>query len=98
MYKQLKLIITRPAYNDMQQIFEYVAQDNKVAATKLLEIFEHQFENIMTFPNSGFKPEFASKDIRICVVAKHYQIVYTIKQNILFIQRVLTGYQDIFAI
>ena len=37
---KLKLIITRPAYNDMQHIFEYIAKDNKLAASKLLNHFE----------------------------------------------------------
>lgn len=53
-----KLIITRPAYNDMQNIFEYIAQDNKLAAMKLLSVFEEK----------------------------------------LYIQRILTGYQDIFKV
>ena len=51
----LKLTITRPAYNDMQQIFDFIAQDNITAASDLLETFERQFKNIMLFPNCGFK-------------------------------------------
>ena len=93
---KLKLIITRPAYNDMQNIFEYIAQDNRVAAMKLLSLFEEKFNNILDFPNIGYKPKFLSKDIRVCIVAKHYQIVYTNNNRNLYIQRILTGYQDIF--
>ena len=91
----LKLIITRPAYEDMQNIFEYIAQDNKVAAKKLLEIFKDKFNSITKFPRIGYKPEFTKRDIRICIVAKHYQIVYSIINKKIYIQRVLTGYQDI---
>lgn len=91
----LKLIITRPAYNDMQQIFEYIAKDNKIAAAKLLDIFEQSFDRILTFPNCGFKPTFSNKNIKVFIVAKHYQIVYTIKDNNLYVQRILTGYQNI---
>ena len=100
MPNNLKLIITRPAYNDMQHIFDYVAQDNIIAASKLLKIFEKQFENIMLFPNSGFKSKkYFKRDVRICVAAKHYEIVYSVKGNkILYIHRILTGYQDIFDI
>lgn len=39
----------------MQQIFEYIAKDNIIAASKLLEDFENQFKNLLIFPNSGFK-------------------------------------------
>ena len=91
----LTLLITRPAYNYMQKIFEYIAQDNKVAASKLLHLFEKHFDYILSFPNSGFKPRFSNKDVRVCIVAKHYQIVYFVKGNNLFIQRILTGYQNI---
>ena len=91
----LKLIITRPAYEDMQNIFEYIAQDNKIAAKKLLEIFKDKFNNITKFPKIGYKPKFSKRNIRICIVAKHYQIVYSKINEKIFIQRVLTGYQDI---
>ena len=95
----LKLIITRPAYNDMKQIFDFIAQDNIVAASNLLETFERQFKNIMSFPNSGFKSKkYFKRDVRVCIVAKHYQIFYYVKDNQLYIQRILTGYQDIFYI
>ena len=62
----------------MQNIFEYIAQDNKLAAMKLLSLFEEKFNHIIDFPNIGFKPRFFSKDVRVCIAAKHYQIVYTI--------------------
>ncbi len=93
-----ELVITRPAYNDMQHIFEYIAKDNKIAASKLLNLFEEKFDNIMNFPNIGYKPKFLSKNIRVCIVAKHYQIVYTVSNEKLYIQRILTEYQDIFNI
>ena len=96
MSHNLKLIITRPAYNDMQQIFDFIAQDNISATSNLLETFEKQFENIMLFPNSGFEcKKYFKRDVRVCVVAKHYQIFYYIKDNKLFIQRIMTGYQEI---
>ena len=49
-----ELVITRPAYNDMQNIFEYISKDNKIAASKLLNLFEEKFDNIM---NCNFSPQ-----------------------------------------
>ena len=95
---KLKIIITRPAYNDMQNILEYISQDNKLAASKLLDLFEEKFENIVCFRNIGYKTNFLSNNTRVCIVAKHYQIVYTTDNKNLYIQRILTGYQDIFNI
>jgi len=94
----LKLIITQPAYNDMLDIFEYIAQDNRTAASKLLNVFEDKFKCITAFPNMGYNPGYLPEGIQICIAAKHYQIVYTIKDEYLYILRVLTGYQDICSI
>ena len=94
----LKLVITTPAYKDIQQIFEYISKDNKTAAAELLTLFEKKFEHILMFPNSGFKPRFSDKDIKVCMVAKHYQIVYAVQNENLYVQRVLTGYQNICSI
>ncbi len=51
------------------------------------------------FPKSGFKrPGFIKRDVRIFVIAKHYQIIYTTKNESLYILRVLSGFQDIMSI
>lgn len=95
MPNNIKLIITIPAHQDMLKIFEYIASNNEDAAEKLLNIFDKNFESLLAFPNRGFKSKFFSRDVRICIVAKHYQIVYTFSNDKLYILRILTGYQDI---
>ena len=42
------------------------------------------------------KSNFVIRDVRECIAAKHYQIIYHIKNNTIYILRVLTGYQDLF--
>lgn len=50
------------------------------------------------FPKSGvIKSKLVIRDVRCAIVAERYQIIYYIKNNILYIQRVLTGYQDIIS-
>ena len=49
-----KLIVTEPAFNDINHIFEYIAQDNPAAARKLVEDFKQRFDILVKFPNSGF--------------------------------------------
>ena len=95
----LILEITDSAIEDMSDIFSYIAQDNKEAAKELVSLFYKTFDNLLLFPNSGYKSKkYFKRDVRICIVAKHYQIFYYVKDHQLFIHRILTGYQDIFDI
>ncbi len=93
----LNIVVTLNAEIDMQNIFAFIAKDNILKATELIDIFEKKFELLAEFPNIGFrKSYFLKRNVRECVVAKHYQIIYHVKGNTLYIQRILTGYQDIF--
>ena len=90
-----KLILTKPALNDINQIFEYIAKDNPTTANNLVDTFEQKFDMLSKFLNSGFKPAPAKSDIRVCIVAKNYQIVYQINDEFIVIARILTRYQDV---
>ncbi len=93
---KLEIIVTPSAEDDMQKIFDFIAQDNISKAIEMIDIFEKKFDTLAMFPRSGFiKSKLILRDVRCAVVAEHYQIIYFIKDNILYIQRVLTGYQDI---
>lgn len=92
-----KIIVTNSAEIDMQNIFDYIASDNINKAIEMINVFENKFNTIAKFPNSGFRKScFTKRDVRECVVAKHYQIIYYVKNDTIYIQRVLTGYQNIF--
>ncbi len=93
----LNIIITTAAEVDMQNIFDFIAQDNVAKAIEMIDLFEKKFNTLALFPKSGFrKSNFVRRDVRECIVAKHYQIIYYVKDDILYILRVLTGYQDFF--
>lgn len=93
---KLKIIVTPSAEEDMQNIFDFIAQDNVSKAIEMIDIFEKKFNTLALFPKSGFiKSKLIVREVRCAVVAEHYQIIYFIKDNVLYIQRVLTGYQDI---
>ena len=93
---KLEIIVTPSAEEDMQNIFDFIAQDNASKAIEMIDIFEKKFDTLAMFPKSGFiKSKLIVRDVRCAVVAEHYQIIYFIKDNVLYIQRVLTGYQDI---
>lgn len=93
---KLEIIVTPSAEEDMQNIFDFIAQDNISKAIEMIDIFEKKFDTLAMFPKSGFiKSKLIVRDVRCAVVAEHYQIIYFINDNVLYIQRVLTGYQDI---
>ena len=93
----LNIKITSSAEADMQNIFDFIAKDNISKAKELIDVFEEKFKILAMFPNSGFRKSYLTKrDIREYIVAKHYQIIYYKKENTLYIQRILTGYQDFF--
>ena len=93
---KLEIIVTPSAEEDMQNIFDFIARDNISKAIEMIDIFEKKFDTLAMFLKSGFiKSKFIVKDVRCAVIAEHYQIIYFIRNNVLYIQRVLTGYQDI---
>ena len=93
---KLEIIVTPSAEEDMQNIFDFIARDNISKAIEMIDIFEKKFDTLAMFPKSGFiKSKLIVRDVRCAVVAEHYQIIYFIRNNVLYIQRVLTGYQDI---
>ena len=46
----LELEITSKAYNDMEMISEFIAQDNKSAASKMMRLFYKTFETFLKTP------------------------------------------------
>ena len=93
----MEIIVTPSAESDIKEIFDYIALDNIKKAFEMIDKFEKKFESIAIFPYSGVqKSNFIIRDVRECIVAKHYQIIYHIKNNTIYILRVLTGYQDLF--
>ena len=95
--RKLEIIVTPSAESDMKEIFDYIALDNTKKALEIIHKFKEKFESIAMFPFSGVKKsDFIIRDVRECIAAKHYQIIYHIKNNSIYILRVLTGYQDLF--
>lgn len=93
----LKLEITSKAYCDIETISDFIANDNKNAAAKLVKLFYKTFKTLCKHPNLGKRrPDFTYLDVKFYVIKKNYLIVYrTLDNATLRILRVLTTYQDI---
>lgn len=99
MNNSLSVLITIPAKNDISEIINFIAKDNPKAALGVINIFEETFKMLALFPESGVrKNSIKDKSVLIYITQKRYAIVYRIKNNNLQILRILTRYQDLFAI
>ena len=93
------VLITGVAKEDITKIAEYIAVDNKIASIKIVDDFYKTFELLSNFPETGsIKNEIKDKSIRIYTMNKSFAIVYRIFNDKVEILRVLTRYQNIFAI
>ena len=92
-----QLEITGKAYNDIETITDFIANDNKTAANKIAKLFNDTFKLLCSYPNLGIlRKDFTYMDVKFYVIKKNYLIVYRIIGNKkLRILRVLTTYQDI---
>ena len=73
---------------DMLAIWEYIAQDNIIAADRMIDQFTAAFERIAQFPEMGARHEHPNDDFRMVVVAP-YLIFYRISGDEADIVRVL---------
>ena len=84
------------AFKDMQEIADYIAQDNVNAANNLINNFYAAFKSACEHPKIGSTIiGYHDKEVRKIVINKRYIIFYKKIDNIIHILRVLGSYQDI---
>ena len=79
------------AYNDIDEIRAYIAEDSPDAADRVVnEIFD-RFRQLAQFPNQGFhRPDLTSRPLRF-IVLREYLIAYAPAEKPLWIVSVLHG-------
>ena len=90
-----ELIYANEAANDLQVIFDYIAQDDEIRASKYLSEIERQILRLKDFPNIGHDSKYSelyALGIKI-LPFDDYLIFYTIseKSEEIDIVRVLHG-------
>ena len=85
--------LRKKAENDLDEILDYIAQDNPKAALELYETFLKQFELLSLFPESGRLRKEFSPAVRSLAVG--YYIIFFAEKNPVEIVRVLHGARDI---
>ena len=72
---------TREAETWLEDIFAYIAQDNPVAAARVVEGIYKRAQVLSEFPHIGHRYEgIADRDIRILLYG-HYRVAYLIRSE-----------------
>jgi toxin ParE1/3/4 len=81
------------AERDLDDIFEYILQDNPVAASSLLEEIDQSISHLSCNPEFGVVPKddrLKRMGYRVLIVRK-YLVFYVVKSESIQIRRVLHG-------
>lgn len=89
-----KYILSERASKDIEEIFDYIAVDNPIAAKNVLKSIEKRLLLLAEMPNMGNSHKYARKGVLLWNV-KRYVIVYKTKGSSVYVVRVLSTYRDI---
>jgi addiction module RelE/StbE family toxin len=83
----MNLFWTRPARADRHEVFEFIAQDNPRAASKMDQIFAEKAEILTRFPELGRPGRVPGT--REFLAHRHYFLIYRIRGESVQILRLL---------
>ena len=72
-----KLVWTVESERWLKDIFDYIAQDDPAAAESVVLGIYKRAQQLLQFPESGYKYEGTTRDVRILLYG-HYRIAYIV--------------------
>lgn len=84
----MKIQITKPATADLQEIENYIRQDNSTAAARMILRVLEAIEYLLTYPNMG-RVGRVPKTKELVISGTPFIVVYQLRQQIIFILRIL---------
>ncbi len=88
------VIWSRPARNDLKQIYDYIAKDSRYYATNVVQNIVSKTENLDVFPEMGrVVPEIGDKNVRELIIYS-YRLIYEVVPNDIQILAILHGKRD----
>lgn len=86
-----RIIWSGRAFQDLESIADYIAQDSPAYASIVVRTIIIQTKTLAQFPRCGRKvPEFDDEDIRE-LLAYSYRIIYRVQQEEILIAAVIHG-------
>ncbi|HEY9783873.1 MAG TPA: type II toxin-antitoxin system RelE/ParE family toxin [Candidatus Obscuribacterales bacterium] len=89
-----RLKFANRARKDLQQIHDFIAEDNEVAAERVIESLESRCRTLVDMPNVGRKRDELAPGLR-SVTQGNYVILYRSTAGGIFVARVLHSKMDI---
>ena len=84
-----QLIWTEPALIDLDEIAEYIALDDPLAALNYVQKVFDRVERLTTYPNSGKRPTELPRTLYREVVVPPCRIFYRLEEDSVFILHVM---------
>ena len=84
-----QLVWTEPALNDLDEIAEYIALDNPLAASNYVQTVLERVERLTTYPNSGKRPAELPRTPYREVVVPPCRIFYRVEKSTVIILHVM---------
>jgi plasmid stabilization system protein ParE len=79
------------AYTDLDEIWEYIAADNLIAADRVLDEIRQMLRSLVAFPHQGHsRPDLTARPLRFQSV-RDYVIAYAADEKPLIVIAVLRG-------
>jgi len=90
----VQLLWTETARNDLQQIYDYIAENSVFYADKFVDELFERVEILEVFPDIGrIVPELGSQDIRE-IFHHSYRIMYCVSEKHIYITQITHMAQD----
>lgn len=89
--------LTGRARKDLDDINDFIAEDNPQAANRFLDAFDRKCRNLAQFPEMGKRWNEINPPLRSFPLGQ-YLIFYRLTEQGVEVVRVLSGYRDIEAI
>lgn len=84
------------AYDDLDNIFDYIAAEDRGAAANLLKEIDEAVRNLEDFPDMGANPRprrLAAKGYKMLIVSD-YLVFYVVADDVVEIRRIVSSRQN----
>ncbi len=89
-----RCIFTVPSRNDLRSIHDFIARDDVETALRFVQHLEQRCKDIVGMPDMERRRDDLSPGLRSVIEGK-YIILYRLKDQDIYIMRVLQGSQDL---
>jgi toxin ParE1/3/4 len=92
--RRFEIFVSPAAANDLEDIWLYIAQENPLAASRVLQKLNHRIVSLMQMPKrTQLRPDIAPT--ARCLIQGNYLVLYEVFESYVEIVRVVHGSIDL---